>query len=92
MRRQQLLRKGGIPLPPTSGRNHSVFDADQCADLQNAIQSRWARLVRSAVSCGFPAARDEGVEELRSRGKAQQSCRIMRGRLALECAGPRRLR
>ena len=47
---------GESPPSPTAQHNHSVFDADQCADLQSAMLTK-ARLLRGAASLSsrFPA-------------------------------------
>jgi hypothetical protein len=44
-----------------SQRNHSVFDADQCAPLHNAILWSWARLFRGAVFYAGPPQREYKV-------------------------------
>jgi hypothetical protein len=63
----------------TAKRNHSVFDADQCADLQSAILGGWAELFRDLVSCGFLQRGMQRLEELRSMGEGST-------KLPLPCA------
>ena len=55
----------GPKVPPSSPawsqRNHSVFDADQCADLQSAVLSSWVGLFRGAAPCFFAGPCQSGT-------------------------------
>src|SRR6516225_7171978 len=55
-----------IPLPTPASRNHRVFDADQCADLQSAIlYCLGEALPWCCIPRGIAAKRMQGLEELR---------------------------